>query len=305
MLSQNKFMLTGAQELDVHRLKSAKQHLLAQAISSAVPPEPKKASAKRSQQAGSQTALPDELLDLLLLLPPLLTNAEELSPESVSLLLSSPPFSSLGALLPDLASLVSTNLQSSAVQLARAANPTTNASFLHRHVATIPAHISTLSSTASQEAAALADARLATVNSLITLLGMHNQALSHLIRSLEAKHAGVARSLELRGADVALEAQRGEVDTESALWAVRRDVYAPEVREALRNYAEHVKDGQRRLKEAARTAKMELAEYGVEGEGDSGGGDATKERRFREIARVHRDLRRQIDEAKRDLERLR
>lgn len=104
---------------------------------------------------------------------------------------------------------------------------------------------------------------------------------------------------------MALEAQRGEVDTELALWAVRRDVYSPEVREALRNYAEHVKDGQRRLKEAARTANMELGEYGVEAEDGRPGGDATKERRFREIARAHRDLRRQIDEAKRDLNRLR
>lgn len=104
---------------------------------------------------------------------------------------------------------------------------------------------------------------------------------------------------------MALEAQRGEVDTKSALWAVRRDVYAPEVRDALRNYFEHVKDGQRRLKEAARTAKMELTEYGVETEEGREGGDATKERRFREIARAHRDLRRQTEEVKRDLDRLR
>lgn len=205
--------------------------------------------------------------------------------------------------MPDLASLVSTNLQSSAVQLARAANPSTNASFLHRHIHSIPIHINTLSAAASEQADALADARLATLDALVKLLDKQSEALSELIRSLEAKHGGVARSLELRGAEVSLEAQRGEVETESALWAVRRDVYAPEVREALRNYSDHVKDGQRRLKEAARTATMELSEYGVAVEGKDG--DATKERRFREIARAHRDVRRQIDEAKRDLNRLR
>lgn len=291
------------QELDAYRLKSAKQHLLAQAISSAVPSEPR-ASTGRGKQGSAASPLPDELLDLLLLLPPLLTGAEQLSPETLSLLLSSPPFSSLDVLKPELASLVSSNLQSSAVQLARAANPSTNASFLHRHIPSIPVYINTLSTSASQQAACLADARLSTANALVSLLNKHNQVLCQLIQSLEAKHGGVARSLELRGAEVALEAQRGEIETESALWAVRRDVYAPEVREALRNYAEHVKDGQRRLKEAVRTATTELSEYGVSPEGEEQASDATKERRFREIARAHRDVRRQIDEAKRDLNRL-
>lgn len=295
-------MLIIFQELDVYRLKAAKEHLLAQAISSAVPPEPR-VSTTRSKTGGASTALPEELLDLLLLLPPLLTSSEQLSSEDLSLLLASPPFSSLDNLMPDLASLVSTNLQSSAVQLARAANPSTNASFLHRHIHSIPIHINTLSAAASEQADSLADARLATLNALVRLLDKQSEALSELVRSLEAKHGGVARSLELRGAEIALEAQRGEVETESALWAVRKDVYAPEVREALRNYADHVKDGQRRLKEAARTATMALSEYGVAVEGK--GGDATKERRFREIARAHRDVRRQIDEAKRDLSRLR
>lgn len=295
-------MLIVFQELDVYRLKAAKEHLLAQAISSAVPPEPR-VSTSRSKTGGASTALPEELLDLLLLLQPLLTSSEQLPSEDLSLLLSSPPFSSLDNLMPDLASLVSTNLQSSAVQLARAANPSTNASFLHRHIHSIPIHINTLSTAASEQADSLADARLATLNALVRLLDKQSEALSELIRSLEAKHGGVARSLELRGAEVALEAQRGEIETESALWAVRKDVYAPEVREALRNYADHVKDGQRRLKEAARTATMALSEYGVAVEGK--GGDATKERRFREIARAHRDVRRQIDEAKSDLSRLR
>lgn len=273
-----------------------------------MPPEPKpKPAARRGRQGPSSPALPDELLDLLLLLPPLLTDAELLSPESTALLLSSPPFSSLPTLLPDLASLVSTNLQSSAVQLARTANPTTNASFLHRHISSIPGHINSLSSAAQQQSAALSAARLAAAESLVQLLGKYTQALSHLLRSLEAKHGGVARSLELRGADVALEARRGEIDAEQALWTVRKDVYTPNVREALKNYADHVRDGQRRLKEAARTAEAELAEYGVQPDGKSAGGnggDTMRERRFREIARAHRETRRQIDEAKRDLSRL-
>lgn len=291
------------QELDAHRLKAAKQHLLAQALSSATPPEPRPA-ASRGKPGTSSPILPDELLDLLLLLPPLLTSAEELSPESISLLLSSPPFTSLSTLLPDLAALISTNLQSSAVQLARAVNPTTNASFLHRHIATIPAHVKNLTSAASQSTTSLAAARLAAANALVRLLDQHTLALTHLLRALEAKHGPVARSLELRGADVGLDARRGETDAAAALWGVRGGVYTPEVRQALGNYAAHVRDGARRLREAVRAAEGELAEYGVRVRED-GEGDVARERRFREIARAHRDVRRGIEEAKRDLTRLR
>ena len=285
-------------ELDAHRLKSAKQHLLAESLSAAVPPEP--GASARSGRPAPQ--LPDSLLDLLLLLPPLLTSAEQLPPDSLQLLLSNQPFTSLEEHLPSLASLVSSNLQSSAVQLARAANPTTNASFLHRHISSVPSHIRTLSSDIRQQSVSLAAARLETANALVRLLQKHTQSLILLIRSLEAKHGGVARSLEFRAADVSLDAQLGELNAETALWNVRKDVYSPEVREALRNYASHLRDGQRRLVEAARTARAELVEYGVAVDGE--GGDARKERSMREAARTYRDMRRQVEEAQRDLSRL-
>lgn len=168
----------------------------------------------------------------------------------------------------------------------------------------MPGHINNLVASVEQQSASLAALRLTASDSLVALLDKHTQVLIQLIRSLESKHGPVARSLDLRGAEVALEARRGEVDAEAALWAVRRDVYTPEVREALQTYMEHLRDGQRRLREGARAAAAELSEYGVQADGEDGG-DATKERRFREIARAHRDLRRQIEEAKRDLSRLR
>lgn len=286
-------------ELDAHRLKAAKQHLLAQSLSAAVPPEPE-ASTRRAR---TSSELPEPLLDLLLLLPPLLTSAEHLSPDSLQLLLSSPPFTSLEDHLPSLASLVSSNLQSSAVQLARAAYPTTNASFLHRHIPSVPSHIRDLSSGVRQQSASLAGARLAAANALVRLLQKHTQALILLIRSLEAKHGGVARSLEFRAADVSLEAQFGQVNAETALWNVRKDVYSPEVREALRNYANHLRDGQRRLAEAARTTRAELVDYGIAIDGEAG--DARKERAMREAARAYRDMSRQVEDAQRDLSRLR
>lgn len=247
--------------------------------------------------------MPEPLLDLLLLLPPLLTSAEQLSPDSLQLLLSSPPFTSLEDYLPSLANMVSSNLQSSAVQLARAAYPTINASFLHRHIPSVPSHIRDLSSDVRQQSASLAGARLAAANSLVRLLQKHTQALILLIRSLEAKHGGVARSLEFRAAEVSLEAQFGQVSAVSALWNARKDVYSPDVREALRNYASHLQDGQRRLAEAARTARSELVEYGIAIDGEAG--DARKERAMREAARAYRDMSRQVEEAQRDLVRLR
>lgn len=205
--------------------------------------------------------------------------------------------------MPELASLVSNNLQSSAVQLARAANPTTNPSFLHRHIPSVPNHVEALASTATRQLASLAEARRTAAHSLASLLAKHTQTIIQLIHALEAKHGGVARSLELRGTQIAQDVQRGELDAQAALWAVRRDLYPPEVRVALQSYALHLKDGQQRLKDAARAAEAELAEYGVL-VGQEDGGEKLRERRFREIARAHRDARRGIEEAKRDLHRL-
>ncbi|ROV88198.1 hypothetical protein VPNG_10321 [Cytospora leucostoma] len=286
-------------ELDAHRLKSAKQHLLAQSLSAAVAPEPE-ASARSGKPAPELT---EPLIDLLLLLPPLLTSAEQLSPDSLHLLLSSPPFTSLEEHLPSLASLVSSSLQSTAVQLTRTAYPTTNASFLHRHIPSVPSHVDTLSSDIRQQSASLTGARLSAANSLVRLLQKHTQALILIIRSLEAKHGGVARSLELRAADVSLDAQIGEVDAEMALWNARKDVYNPDVREALKSYANHIRDGQRRLSEAIRTAQAELVEYGIASDGQAG--DVRKEHALREAARDYKDMRRQVEEAQADLSRLR
>lgn len=264
-----------------------------------MPPEAD-ASARRIKPP---SGIPGPLLDLLLLLPQLLTSAEQLSPDSLQILLSSPPLTSIHDHLPSLASLVSSNLQFSAVQLARAAYPATNPSFLHCHIPSVPSHVKDLSSDLRQRSASLAGARLAAADALVKLLRKHTQALILLIRSLEAKHGGVARSLESRAADVSLEAQFGQVSAETALWNARKDVYSPEVREALRNYASHLRDGQRRLSEAARTARAELVEYGVAVDGESG--DARKERAMREAASAYRDMGRQVEEAQKDLNRLR
>ena len=296
--------LPAPQDLDIHRHVSAKHHLLVQSISAAVPPEPARPPVKTANKAVSRASdLPEPLLDLLLLLPPLLTSPEEPPVETLRLLLASPPFSSLDELMPDLASLVSSNLQSSAVQIARAAFPSTNPSFIHRQVPSLARRMAELSLDLQRQADSLADARLAATNALTQLLQKQTEALVLLIRSLEAKHGGIARSLEHRAADVSLEAQLGQVNAETALWNVRKDVYSPQVLEALGNYSVHLRDGQFRLREAMRTAQVELQDYGVAVDGRSG--DPRKERALREAAKVYRETRRQIEDAQNDLSRLR
>src|SRR5207245_1184220 len=84
-----------------------------------------------------------------------------LTMSSLDLLLSSPPLSSLERHMPALATLVSTHLRSSAVLLARVANPGTNASWAHRAVPALPRLILERQAAAADVAAPVAAARLA------------------------------------------------------------------------------------------------------------------------------------------------
>ena len=230
---------------------------------------------------------------------------------SLALLLSSPPFSELPELLPALAPLVATTLQALAVQLARTANPNTNPSYIHRAIPGLPAHVAALSTAVADQKAALTTARLAAGTSLVGILGRHSAAVAGLVRALEAKHGAVARSLELRAGDVALAAERQGREAEMVLWSARRDTYTPDARAALRNYAKHLRDSKLRAGESIRTLRAELVSYGAaaaakggDGEGRQAVGDRSKERTMREMARVYRDVNRQIEEARRDLDRL-
>lgn len=160
---------------------------------------------------------------------------------------------------------------------------------------------------------------------MLALQADRTAALAALLRALEAKHGTVARSLELRAASAALDARRREVDAGEALAAAKRAVYTPEVAVALGRYTAHLRGGKARLREEIAVLEEELAAYGVggagaegEGDGDSddsgdrgdgargvgGPGRASKERRMREMARVYREMGRQLEEAKGDLERL-
>ncbi|KAK2055524.1 hypothetical protein LY76DRAFT_661920 [Colletotrichum caudatum] len=307
-------------ELADHRFTAAKEHLLISAIFNTAPPEPKAAPARTitrrksaSQPASApqpqqqQQHLPDSLLDLLILLPPLLTaTAEPLPADALTILLSNPPFTEFQSLLPQLGELVSATLHASAVALARIANPTTNPSFLHRNVPALQTTYQRLEADVREAKHALARERARAVGGLAGVLDKHAEALTLLVRALEAKHGVVARSLEFRAAEAGLEAQRAEAEAVAAREGVRREVYSPEMAAALSNYAAHLRDARMRLEGAVATLRAELEGYGVAaGDGaGAGAGDGGKERTMREMARKKRQLERELEDARRDLARL-
>lgn len=244
--------------------------------------------------------MPEPLLDLLLILPTLLDpSSTPLPQDTLELLFAHPPLSDLESLLPSLAPLIATNLRSSALGLARIAHPSTNASFLHRHIASLPATLSTLRTDLVTAEADLSAHRLRSLGALTALLQSATEALCLLVRALEVKHGVVARSLELRAAEVSLHARRHDAEAAIAAASVRRSVYSPQTVAALSNYAAHLRDAKIRGEERIRGLTAELGEYGVGVEGGE-----NKERMMREMSRVYREMGKQMDDVGKDLERL-
>ncbi|KAH6688364.1 hypothetical protein F5X68DRAFT_190044 [Plectosphaerella plurivora] len=297
-------------ELKEQRIAEAKDHLLIHAIAMATPePAPVKRTIAHSRTASSsasttapsqiKTSPPDPLLDLLHLLPPLLASPP-LDPESTALLLSSPPFSDLPTLLPQLAPLISASIHASAASLARVADPATNPSYLHRRAASLADTVAARRKALADNEAALVADRIALASSLAALLAKHRSAADMLIKSLEGKHGVVARSLELRAEEVSLLARKGRGDAVAAKDALAADVYSPDAVQALVAYSAHLRDARARVQEAIAAARAELEEYGVDVPGEE-----AKEARMREMAKAYRTMERELDEVTRDLERLR
>lgn len=184
-----------------------------------------------------------------------------------------------------------------ALNLARITHSNTNPSYLHRHIPTLASSFAALAKAEGDAHRALVSARLESLTTLLGLLDTYTTSLTHLIRSLEAKHGVVARSVDLRASHTTLQAQHTQTNVESALHKGRSEIYTPQAQTALRNYASHVRDAKIRTEERVKGLMAELGEYGV-------GVDEAKERKMREMARVYRDMGRQMDDANGDLERL-
>ncbi|KAJ4125562.1 hypothetical protein NW768_009183 [Fusarium equiseti] len=307
-----------SKELDRRRLISVRQHLLTCAISTATPsstppatrassrlraPQGQQAGDSRSQQQQKQQqqpSLPEPLLDLLIVLPPLLNaNNPPLPQDTLQLLFAHPPLSDLETLLPTLAPIVASNLRTWALGLARIAYPSTNPSFLHRHISTLPGIVSSWRSDLAAAETELSSHRLRSLAALASLLQTATNALSLLVRALEVKHGVIARSLELRAAEASLHARRHNADAAIAAASVRRAIYTPEAITAIKNYGAHLRDAKMRGEERIRGLTAELGEYGVGVDGEEG-----KEKKMKEMSRVYREMTRQMDDVKRDLHRL-
>lgn len=206
--------------------------------------------------------------------------------------------SDLGRLAPALAALASANLHAAALDLTRLTHPSGHP---ERHIPALENDYASLRDQLGAARAQLLATRLRTVASLTQLLHMEAEILARLLRCLEAKHGPVARSLELRAAEVALRAHKAEAEAARTLAGLRDEVYSPEVVSALRTYGAHLRDAKVRGAERVRNLQRELKDYGVDAED---GGASAKEKMMREMARAHEEIGRQVDEVTLDLERL-
>ncbi|EEY17916.1 conserved hypothetical protein [Verticillium alfalfae VaMs.102] len=291
-------------DLLAHRKTHAKHHLLTHALATATPPPAPapKGTIGKPRPAAQPSTLPPPLLDLLVLLPALLDpSAPPLSPAEADTLLAHPPLSDLPTLLPALGPLVGTALHAAATSLVASPTPTRTRASFHRVVPKLAPAAVALRAEIRRAAVQTAADRLRLAEDVAALLADEARAVGLLVRALEGKHGVVARSLELRAAEVGLAARRAEVEARMVAKAVEDHVYTPETVSALANYGVHLRDARVRVEESIRRLEMELEAYGV---GAQRGQAQAQKGRMREMARVYRAMEREIDEVKKDLKRL-
>lgn len=147
----------------------------------------------------------------------------------------------------------------------------------------------------------LSVARARLVPLTLKILETYRSATATAIQILEQnKHGLLARSVKARAEFAATSALQEEQNAVLLRGNGLGAVYTDEVKDALRNYEEHLRVGRARLRERKSEAEKELARYGVGREGDGG----MKEKTMKEIARVFGEMGSQIEEVKRDVERL-
>ncbi|CAP61272.1 uncharacterized protein PODANS_3_11300 [Podospora anserina S mat+] len=248
-----------AAELDTHRLKTAKHHLLINAISTAHP----------------TTEQPP---------PPAQEKPSLLRHRSTRSRSESQPLKPSGPLPPPL-------------PLAQPKPPPLLHSLLNL---SLPAFTLTQLETLHHKKYSLLRSRLSLAVSVSSLLDQQILILSKLIRSLEAKHGPISRWLEYSASERALVAQKQELEIKSVGRALKKEVYSPEVATALGNYSRHLRDAKSRLGERIKGLEGELGEYHHQ----DASTEREKTRKMREMARVYADMGRQLDEVRKDLERL-
>lgn len=199
--------------------------------------------------------------------------------------------------------LVSKHLYNQALPIARLLSPSTNASYLHRQIPDIPTSLSTLQCTIASQKRDLEKSRTALVVLTTTVLSSYCIAIEATIRILEGIHGQIARSAKTKAEVLSLNALESCINAKSKEIAAR-SVYTPEIRDALRIYGEHLRDGRARLKQREKEAVRELGRYGVRMD-DDGVQMGIREKTIREISRVYGDMLAEVEDVREEVGRLR
>ncbi|KAF7866845.1 hypothetical protein EAF04_005686 [Stromatinia cepivora] len=293
--------------LKTARIEATKSQILVSSLSSLdlspPPPIPAKPRTRTSQAAPPRKAaeLPDELIELIILLTAKLSlPSNSISKTDTTLLESTPTYHSLPTHLPQLSTLLSTNLHNTALSLSRILTPTTNSSFLHRQIPTLLPSVLTLQSSLTTQSHHLALSRTSVVNTTTQLLKLYHQATVLIIQLLErSKHGPLTRHTTTKISLLSLQSRTISYELQLKYLQGEKIIYDERTIEALQNYMRELRGGRERLKERVKLKERDLWGYGV------GREDDRKERQMREIARVFGELRLEMEEVKRDVERLR
>ena len=229
--------------------------------------------------------------------------ASNLTPSTDALLEASPVLQDLAHYTPQIGVLLSAHLQSHALALSRLAHPSTNPSFQHRNIPKLPQTLTSHISALNIKKLELQAARRKQITSTIQLLRLHAKATELVIQHLErTAHGSIARSSKARIEHLSLTAAQVSLNIRATYLNALGTFYSPEVLEALKTYVLHLKDGRSRLRQKGKDLKIELRGYGI---GKEGNGDARKEKVMRELARIYGELSQQLEDVRKDIERLR
>ncbi|KAH6682744.1 hypothetical protein B0J14DRAFT_574271 [Halenospora varia] len=288
-------------ELKVVRIKSAQSSLIRTSLQNLElnPSTTKPSKSSKVQPTPLSPPLPTELIELTLLLTSHLSNP--LATSQLTVLETTPQWTSLSTHLPQLCALLSTYLHTQAVALARILSPTTNPSFLHRNIPKMVPMITDLQHQITTKKLELHKARNTLTTLTTTLLQAYQTATTHTIQLLEtSKHGSLSleRHYLTKTSYLSLSVQQLHLSAREKGIKGRKMVYTDEVVQALGRYKENLRDGRERLGERKREAEKVLWGYGVGREDDE------KERVMREIARVYGELQKEIRDVGRDVERL-
>lgn len=229
----------------------------------------------------------------------------QLNASDTLLLINSPAYTSLPLHLDTISILLSAHLSSQALPLTRLLHPNTNASFLHRSIPSLPTALSALLARVSELRAHISTSRSSLTTLTVKVLRTYTSCAESIIRILEqSKHGSIARHSRASAELLSLQAATTKSEVEQKAILARGLVYTPDARLALKTYAEHLRDGRARLGMRKRDAEAELARYGV-GRRERDGEGARKQKVMEEIAKVWGEMEREMEDVRRDIERLR